>query len=63
MTLGGLVLIVKPLIILEYNITIKYRYSIRKLNDILDELIESRKVFKINLKIEYYQLRIKKGDE
>ena len=63
MRLGGLVLIVKPLIILEYNITIKYRYSIRKLNDILDELIESRKVFKINLKIEYYQLRIKKGDE
>ena len=63
MRLSGLVLIVKPLTIIEYNITIKYRYSICKLNDILDELIESCNVFKINLKIEYHQLRIKKRDE
>lgn len=45
------------------NITVKYRHSIRKLNDMLDELLESCNFFQIDLKIGYHQLRMKEGDE
>jgi hypothetical protein len=45
------------------NITVKYKYIILILNDMLYELDGSCVYFKINLKNRYYQIRMKEENE
>ena len=45
------------------NITIKYKYHIRRLNAMLDEFHGTCLFSKIDLKSGYRQIRMKKGDE
>lgn len=45
------------------RITIKYRFSIPRIDDLPDDLAEATIFSKIDVKIGYYQIRIREGNE
>ena len=47
----------------SYNITVKYRHSISKIDDKLNELHRLCVFSKINLKSRYYKIKMKEKDK